>query len=107
MAGYLVLARCGIDDIPCGLFDLEGDAVRQCATITRTEVYHIASSALALDTSEIYRIDVLLMHEKALPVRMWARDLHGYEWANNAVRYVGPDRSKPPLPPLTVVAVPT
>lgn len=59
MNGYLVLARCSIDDIPLRLFHNKSAAVAYAQTVTQAEVFKVAREVFTLDTSQVIVIDVV------------------------------------------------
>ena len=58
MNGYLVVARCPLDDIPLGLFNTLDCAMEFAKASTRESVLAPAK-ALALDTSLVYSVGIL------------------------------------------------
>lgn len=66
MNGYLVLARCAIDDIPMRLFDSHPLAVAFAAKATRKDVCKVARDCYGLDTSVVYGIDIVAF-KKGIP----------------------------------------
>lgn len=75
MTGYLVLARCLSDDVPCGLFASQQEADGFAATLTMEMVQTIAGQAFNLDVSEVLNLTVVHMRGRALPATKSAHDL--------------------------------
>lgn len=59
MNGFLVIAGCGIDNIPLGLFRDIHTAKAFAATATEADVIKVARELLKLDTSNVVCIDVI------------------------------------------------
>lgn len=59
MNGFLVIARCGMDDIPLGLFETE-EAARVYGRMQTTDtVREKAATVFLLDVSEIICVDLV------------------------------------------------
>lgn len=59
MNGFLVLARCSIDDIPLKLFHNKSAAQAFARDVTTNQVFEIARRVFVCDTSVVVCIDVL------------------------------------------------
>lgn len=59
MNGFLVLAGCGIDNIPIAMFDDIHTATAVAVSTTENDVKKIARELLKLDTSHIICIDII------------------------------------------------
>lgn len=56
---YLVMARCGIDDLPLGLFDSFVEAEQYIATVDRDVITGFAGSVFSLDVSVFCNLAVV------------------------------------------------
>lgn len=77
MQGYLVLARCGIDDVPMGLFDAEDVARVFANDVTEQQILQVARQAFGLDTSIIHGVSVIKLDGGKMPRGCFYRDLCG------------------------------
>lgn len=55
-ARYLVLARCGMDDIPLSLVDTPEDAVAACRTVTPDQIVQAARAVLDAEVSHLIAV---------------------------------------------------
>lgn len=74
MTGYLVLARCPGDDIPCALFGDQAEAEDYASELTLAHVQVIAGESLTLDVSELICVTVLAMDGDTLPEVVYLSD---------------------------------
>lgn len=58
MNGFLVVGRCGMDEIPMGLFDTRGGAEAFALSLTRQSVIDQARQYM-LDVSMVFHVGVL------------------------------------------------
>jgi hypothetical protein len=66
MDGFLIIARCGIDDIPLRLEPTLSLALAKARTVMREQVLAIAREQFFLDTSILYGVDVVEFKDGAV-----------------------------------------
>lgn len=59
MNGWLVIARCGMDDVPMRMFPTRGDAGTWAAALTPDDVAKAAAKIMGVDASIILGVDIL------------------------------------------------
>lgn len=67
MTGYLVLARCGIDDVPLSLHATLAEARAAALDTSVVDVMAVASQAYSLDTSDVLFLSVVRLQGRNLP----------------------------------------
>lgn len=68
---YLLVARCGFDDIPLRLFKntLFCRVLHEARGVTRDHVLKIAGEVFGLDTSEVVCLSIVQLSSSGVPVR--------------------------------------
>jgi hypothetical protein len=59
MDGFLVLARCGIDDIPLLFTESRDDATDFALAVTRERIQQVALDVFKIDVTDFMSVDVV------------------------------------------------
>ena len=67
MTGFLVLACCGVNDVPMGLYATADEAEAAANAATEDKVQGVALSAFSLDAGKLLELKVIEMRGADLP----------------------------------------
>jgi hypothetical protein len=69
MNGFLILARCGMDDVPMRLCESMADACEFARSLTTKDVQEAAETVCGVSVSEVITLHVVEFHDGVpLPV---------------------------------------
>ena len=59
MNGFLLMARCGMDDVPLGLYPGRADALNHALGLSPADVRRAAEAVLHVDVSDVIGLGVV------------------------------------------------